>query len=727
MLKNKIQEMKKARGNGYQPRTRHLRPDGTARYTNRLFLESSPYLLQHAHNPVDWYPWGDEAFQAARSLDRPVLLSVGYSTCHWCHVMEEESFEDEEVARFINENYIAIKVDREERPDIDAIYMAAVQALTGRGGWPMTVWLTPDKKPFFGGTYFPARDGDRGAPTGFLTVLKKITDAYRHEKARINNSGDQLADIVAKMLTPDNGTDLPGADILHRAMEAYQERYDPVHGGIKGAPKFPSSLPVRLFFRYHRRTGDKKSLRMAMNTLTMMAAGGIYDHVGGGFHRYATDAAWRVPHFEKMLYDNALLAIAYLDGYQVTGHHMFAQTAKEILKYVTGEMTSPEGAFYAATDADSMTPSGEREEGWFFTWTAAELEDVLGSERARAVKAYYSVGDIPNFENRHILHAPKPMKEVAHQLTLSENELKKILDASKTRLYKKRHRRPAPLRDEKILTSWNGLMISAFARAGFIFDNAEYVAAAESAARFILGKMTRNGRLFRSYKDGRMRHNAYLEDYAFFITGLLDLFESTGDPAWLKHAMGLDEVLGEHYEDRANGGFFMTSDDHESLIAREKPFQDGALPSGNSYAVSNLLRLYGLTTDDAYRKRAENALKSFSTVLTKNPSAMAEMLLAVETYLDVPFEIVIVSPKHQPNGAQPFLDLLRKRFIPNRTFITIFDGEPNDALSRLIPWLNGKSAIDGKATAFICKKRVCNRPVSNLELFEQQLCTVEKL
>jgi len=727
MLTDQIAEMKKNRGPGYKPRTRHLRPDGTAQYTNRLFLESSPYLLQHAHNPVDWYPWGDEAFEAAENLDRPILLSVGYSTCHWCHVMEEESFEDEKIAKFINENYIAVKVDREERPDIDAIYMAAVQALTGRGGWPMTVWLTPEKKPFYGGTYFPARDGDRGAATGFLTLLKKIAKSYQQEKSIVRNNSEQFADIVNRMLTPDHGTDLPGVDLLHRAMEAYQKRYDPVNGGIKGAPKFPSSLPVRLFLRYHQRIEGNDILSMAVKTLTMMAAGGIYDHVGGGFHRYATDATWLVPHFEKMLYDNALLAIAYLEGYQVTGHHTLAQTAKEILKYVTREMTSAKGAFYSATDADSITPSGAQEEGWFFTWTAEEFNKITGIERARAVKAYYAVGDMPNFEKRHILHAPKPVKAVAHYLNLPESELKKILDESKKYLYEVRHQRKPPLRDEKILTSWNGLMIAAFARAGFIFDNKAYLAVAERAARFILDKMIIDGRLFRSYKDGHRRHNAYLDDYAFFITGLLDLFESTGNPAWLKNAMALEQVLQNHYEDRASGGFFMTSDDHENLIAREKPFYDGALPSGNAYAISNLLKLYGLTTDDAYRKRAENALKCFSTVLKKSPSAMAEMLLAVETYLDIPFEIVIISPKGRTKGAQPFLDVLRKRFIPNRQLVIVHEGEQYDNLSQIIPWLKGKSATGGKTTAFVCERGTCNMPVSDPEMFEQQLCGVKKL
>ncbi|UCD91396.1 MAG: thioredoxin domain-containing protein, partial [Desulfobacterales bacterium] len=418
-LLREFMKMKQSRGKRYTLRTKHLRPDGWAKYTNRLFLESSPYLIQHAHNPVNWYPWGDEAFETAKKLNRPVLLSVGYSTFHWCHVMEEESYEDEEIARFMNKFYVAIKVDREERPDIDAIYMRAVQAMTGRGGWPLNVWLTHEKKPFFGGTYFPARDGDRGIRTGFLTILSRAKEFYGAEKIRVEEIGQNLTRIIQDSLNVKTGDRLPSADLMHQAIKYYKQSFDPIYGGLARAPKFPSSLPVRLLLRYYRRTGDQEVLHMAKFTLEQLAAGGIYDHVGGGFHRYSTDRQWLVPHFEKMLYDNALLIMAYVEGYQTTGDENFKRVVKEILNYIERDMTSPNGAFYSATDADSLDPEGHQEEGYFFTWSPEELEKALGKDRAEIVKRYFAVAPPGNFAGRHILHTPKPAAEVAKALKIS--------------------------------------------------------------------------------------------------------------------------------------------------------------------------------------------------------------------------------------------------------------------------------------------------------------------
>ncbi len=500
--------MKLTRGPSYIPRTKHLGPDGWAIYTNRLFLESSPYLLQHAHNPVDWYPWGDEAFQAADSLNRPVLLSVGYSTCHWCHVMEEESFEDEEIARYINENYIPIKVDREERPDIDAIYMTAVQALTGRGGWPMTVWLTPDRKPFYGGTYYPARDGDRGAGVGFLTLLKKIKESYHDRKDMVSQTSRQLTDVVKQMLASDTHTHLPGRDIMQQAFQTYQNRFDRVNGGLSGAPKFPSSLPVRFLFRYFQRFKNPEALNMATQTLDKMAAGGIYDHVGGGFHRYATDEKWLVPHFEKMLYDNALLVMDYLEGYQITGNSEYRRVVDEVLHYVQRDMTSPGGAFFSATDADSLTPEGHREEGYFFTWTPGRNGEMLGSDLAGLIRETHAVGSFPNFEGRHILNTPESIPDLVKRLGLEENLMRSQIEKALKVLRSEREHRPPPLRDEKILTAWNGLMISAFARAGFVLNEPTYIAGAARAATFVLDHLYNKGRLQRSYMDGVAKHNA---------------------------------------------------------------------------------------------------------------------------------------------------------------------------------------------------------------------------
>jgi len=387
-LEKKIKEMKIKREGTYTPRTKHLLKDNQAKYTNRLFLESSPYLLQHAHNPVNWYPWSDEAFETAERLKRPVFVSIGYSTCHWCHVMEEESFEDEKIAEYLNENYISIKVDREERPDVDAIYMSAAQALTGQGGWPLNIWMTPKRKPFYAGTYFPARDGDRGSATGFYSLIKKIKEVYNTQPDAIEQSSIKLTEAVKKMLTPVAGSNLPDADVLHRAISYYKSRFDSTYGGIEGPPKFPSSLPIRFLLRYHRRTNDEEVLKIASLTLEKMARGGIYDHVGGGFHRYSTDSQWLVPHFEKMLYDNAILATTYLEGYQATGNPEFRRTVYEILRYIERDMTSPEGAFYSATDADSLSPEGHREEGVFFTWTSNEIENLVGKDKVEVVEKY---------------------------------------------------------------------------------------------------------------------------------------------------------------------------------------------------------------------------------------------------------------------------------------------------------------------------------------------------
>jgi len=708
-----------SRAADYQPRTRHLRGDGSPQYTNRLFLSASPYLLQHAHNPVNWYPWGDEAFEAARKLGRPVLLSVGYSTCHWCHVMEEESFEDEEIARYLNAHYVAVKVDREERPDVDAVYMSAVQTLSGRGGWPMTVWLTTDRKPFYGGTYFPARDGDRGVPVGFLTLLKKIREVYDREPSTVVESAGTLASKIARDLGPRAATTAPpGAAALHSAIDSYRRGFDATNGGLAFAPKFPSNLPIRLLLRYHRRTADPHVRAMAELTLDKMSRGGLYDQIGGGFHRYSTDARWLVPHFEKMLYDNALLARAYLEGYQATGREEFARVARDILRYVQRDMTAPEGAFYSATDADSLTPKGRREEGWFFTWTPNEVEAVLGPARARVVNAYYGVTSGGNFEGRSILHVPQSLQDVATQQHSTVEEVSTLIQEARGPLFGTRARRPPPLHDDKILTAWNGLMISAYAQAAQVLGDPQYAQAGERAADFILVHLRANGRLRRSFKNGQAHHNGYLDDYAFMIAACLDLYETTGSLRWLRDAIALDVVLQEHFEDPA-GGFFMTSNDHEKLLARDKPAYDGAEPSGNSVQVLNLLRLNELTADDRYRQRAERALRAFGSTLTTSPTALAEMLLAVDYLLDNPKEIIIVTPG-ATTDAEPLLAQLRRRFVPNRVLAVIREDELA-AQSGLIPLAAGKVVQNGRATAYVCEQRVCTLPTSDPEVFGRQL------
>ncbi|MCG6909261.1 MAG: thioredoxin domain-containing protein [Deltaproteobacteria bacterium] len=720
-LSEQYEKMRRQRGPGYRPHTRHIDRDGWARYTNRLFLEPSPYLLQHAHNPVDWYPWGDEAFETARRKNRPVLLSVGYSTCHWCHVMEEESFEDEEIAGVINDNYVAIKVDREERPDVDAVYMAAVQALTGGGGWPMTVWLTPDKKPFYAGTYFPARDGDRGGSVGFLTLLQKISESFAGRRDIVEKTSEQLTSAVRRMVRPETGSGLPGDDILQQAVYTFRNRFDHLEGGLQGAPKFPSTLSSRLLFRFERRNPGAGVLDMARLSLDKMADGGIYDHVGGGFHRYSTDARWLVPHFEKMLYDNALLVMDYIEGYQVFGDERYRRVAGETLDYVRHDMTSPEGAFYAATDADSLTPEGRREEGYFFTWTPEELEAVLGKELASVARAYYAVGPAPNFEGRHILHRQASVEAVAERLGISEKKLVEAVVEIRTRLKAAREVRPSPGRDEKVLVAWNGLMISAFARAGFTLHHDAYIRSAVDAAGFIVDHMQVEGRLYRSYQEGRIRHLAYLDDYAFFTASLLDLYEATGDLGWFARARELENVLAEHYEDREAGGFFMTGDNQETLIAREKPNFDGAMPSGNAVAVMNLLRLAAFTSDPSYTARADKAFKSLSGLLAANPTGFAALLTALDFRLDQPREIIIVTPEGRPDLAEPFLGVLRKQFTPNRVLTVVEDGKKRNAVEAAVPIVRNRPLLEGKATAYVCVGNACKLPTTDPKAFGGQL------
>jgi uncharacterized protein YyaL (SSP411 family) len=706
-----------AKGEGYVPRTHHLvgspgpHEHGAPKYTNRLILETSPYLLQHAHNPVDWRPWGDEAFAEAKRLGRPVFLSVGYSTCHWCHVMEGESFEDEEIARYMNEHYVCIKVDREERPDVDAIYMSAVQALTQSGGWPMSVWLTPGREPFFGGTYFPPRDGARGARHGFLTVLRELADTYAKDGDRVTRAARSLVEAVRKDMAPegaDAGGALPTAAVIDETIDYFKRAFDTLEGGVRRAPKFPSNIPIRLLLRAHRRTGDAETLKMAELTLSKMAGGGMYDQLGGGFHRYSTDARWLVPHFEKMLYDNALLAVAYAEAAQVTGRADFARVVRETLDYVAREMTSPEGAFYSATDADS-----EGEEGKFFVWSQKEIEEVLGAgpETARFMR-YYGVTAGGNFEGANILNAAHP-DEGEHT----------ALAAARQKLYDVRARRVPPLRDDKVLAAWNGLMISGFAVAGRILGEPRYVAAAARAATFILDHMRPQGRLARSFKDGRPGPAGFLDDYAFVVAGLLDLYEAGGERRFLEAALALAGDTERLFADAEHGGWFMTAGDHEALIAREKPAYDGAEPSGTSVALANALRLAAFTTDDRWRQIAERAFAVIGPVLATRPMAMTEALIALDWETDRPREIAIVLPKGgRAEGASPLLAVLRERFLPNVVRAVVAEDEVA-ALAKTAPFVEGKVAAAGRPTAYVCERGACQLPTHDPTAFAAQLAT----
>ncbi|HVY38081.1 MAG TPA: thioredoxin domain-containing protein [Polyangia bacterium] len=690
---------------GYTPRTHHLVGEAP-KYTNRLILESSPYLLQHAHNPVDWRPWSDEAFETARQLGRPVFLSIGYATCHWCHVMEAESFEDPEIAGFLNSHYVAIKVDREERPDVDAVYMAAVQALTQSGGWPMSVWLNPDREPFYGGTYFPPRAGARGAQVGFIEILRDIHATYVSDGERVGRAAEALVRAVKAQMEPAaeaSAAARPGTTLVDQAVGVYKRLFDDVNGGLRRAPKFPSNIPVRLLLRAHARGGDPALLAMATLTLEKMAAGGMYDQLGGGFHRYSTDAVWLVPHFEKMLYDNALLAVAYAEAHQVTGRPDFARVVRETCDYLMREMTSPEGAFYSATDADSLTPDGHQEEGAFFVWSRREIEEVLaprGADETARFIAHYGVTAEGNFEGANILHVARP----------DEGAWAALADA-RAALYAVRARRPPPLRDEKILAAWNGLAIAGLAVAGRVLNEPRYVEAAARAATFVLDTMRVDGRLARSWKDGRTGAAGFLEDHAFLTAGLLDLFEATAERRWLEAALSIAGETERLFTDPA-GGWFMTAADHERLIAREKPAYDGAEPSGTSVALLSAMRLATLTTDDRWRAIAERALTSLAPTLTENPLALAEALLAVEWASGRPKEIAVVWPAGAEAAAAPLLDVLRTTFIPQAALVTT-DAATAAALAPLVPWLADKPATAGQPTAYVCIEGRCDLPATD--------------
>ncbi len=691
-----------ARSPGYRPRTRHLREDGSPKYTNRLFLQTSPYLLQHAHNPVDWHAWGDEAFEAARVSHRPVFLSVGYSTCHWCHVMEEESFEDEEIARYLNEHFVAIKVDREERPDVDGVYMAAVQALTGSGGWPMSVWLTEERKPFFGGTYFSAKS--------FLKMLKTITAKVSESPAEIRTSADELTAALREHLTPGPEDDTPpSTEPLAAALKIYEERFDPVNGGTKGAPKFPSSMPVRFLIRERERSAQATA--MATLTLEKIARGGMHDAVGGGFHRYSTDAAWRIPHFEKMLYDNALLTVAFLEAYQATGREDFAAVARETSAYVAREMTSSDGAFYSATDADSLDRDGKRQEGIFFTWTPGEIEVAVGAARAPAVEAAFGITSTGNLAGRTVLTLPSlPVLP----------PVQKTIDEARPLLFAARALRPPPLRDEKILASWNGLMITAFARAAFILKDDAALLQAERAAAFVLAKMKTGAVLHRSFKDGAATNEACLDDYAFLVAGLLDLYEAGGDARWLGEAIALQATLDAQFRDAKNGGYFLTGDGHAPLLAREKPGYDGAEPSGNSVAAESLLRLFAWTNDAGYLARADATFAAFGHTLKSAPTSLSEMLLALDRRTSTVKEIIVVTP-HGRAEAEPFLAVLRRTFLPNHVLTVVSTGPAQESLAKLVPALEGKGTQGGRATVFVCEHQTCQLPTTDPGVFAGQL------
>jgi uncharacterized protein YyaL (SSP411 family) len=684
-----------------------------SKHTNRLIHETSPYLLQHAHNPVDWYPWGEEAFARARAEDKPILLSIGYSACHWCHVMAHESFEDEEIAALMNRHFVCVKVDREERPDVDSLYMNAVQAMTGHGGWPLTVFLTPDGAPFYGGTYFPPTD--RLGMPGFPRVLLAVAEAYHSRRADVLKSAEQLRDLLRADPLRRAGREALAPALLEQAFHALAQSFDPEHGGFGAAPKFPQPMNLEFLLRMWRRTGWEQALRMAERTLQKMARGGIYDQLGGGFHRYSTDRLWLVPHFEKMLYDNALLARLYLHAYQATGNPFYRRICEETLDYVRREMTAPEGGFYSAQDADS-----EGEEGKFFLWTTEEITALLGEEDGRLLCAYYGVSPQGNFEGRNILHVPQEEDVVAHRMGVAPERLRPALARGRRALFEAREARVHPARDDKVITAWNGLMLAAFAEAALALGREDYRQTAERAAHFLLTTLRRpeDGRLLRVYRGGQAKLLGYLEDYAALADALILLHEATADLRWLQEARALAEAALALFWDEAEGGFHDTGKDHEALIARPRDLFDNAMPAGNSLAVDVLLRLAILFGEEAYRRRAVLVMERLSAPMANYPGGFGHLLGALDFYLSRPKEIVIIGPASDPATSALRAEVAR-RYLPNRVLIAA-DPAAWDGFEKN-PLLAGKTLIGGRPAAYVCQNYACQLPVTEPEALAKQL------
>jgi uncharacterized protein YyaL (SSP411 family) len=678
-------------------------------HTNRLIHESSPYLRQHAHNPVDWYAWGSEAFERARREQKPILLSVGYSACHWCHVMERESFENPDIARLMNQHFVNIKVDREERPDVDHIYMNAVQMLTGRGGWPMTMFLTPDGKPFYGGTYFPPED--RHGMPGFPRLLVAIAQAYRDKADDVQRTVDQLMQRLAQIEAPAAADRLPDADALREAAAQLARAHDSQYGGIGQAPKFPNTAVLDLFLRAAHADGEPRYADLALFTLRRMGQGGIYDQLGGGFHRYSVDERWLVPHFEKMLYDNAQLVPLYLAAYQRTGDEFFATIARDTLHYVMREMHDPAGGFYSTQDADS-----EGEEGKFFLWDEREVMQLLGDDLGALACRYWDVTELGNFEGRNILHVTLELEQLAKLFRRDVDSVRAALADARARLFAAREHRIKPGLDSKVLTAWNGLMISAFAKAAEVFGDDRYRRVARDAVAFIERELQRGDRLLSTWKDGVAKLNGYLDDYAFFTAALLDVFEALQDRGYLESARRLMDATIEHFWDRADGGFFFTSDDHEALIVRSKPAFDGSIPSGNSVATMNLLRLYHHTGSAEYRQRAESLLRLYAQPLRSQPFGFANLLAALDFAISGPREIAVVGDPQAP-ATQALLGHIRRTYLPNRTLTVIDPADP----SPRPPLLEGKGQIDGQPTVYVCHRMTCSAPATRWEDLEPLL------
>ncbi len=691
------------------PRTRHLDAKGNPIYTNRLIFEVSPYLLQHAHNPVNWYPWGEEAFNAAREGGKLIFLSIGYSTCHWCHVMEEESFDDIDVARMLNEHFIAIKVDREERPDIDNVYMEVCRAMTGSGGWPLTIIMTPDRRPVFAGTYFP-KTSRYGRP-GLMDILPGIADTWKKDPGQVNRVAQRIVSALNEPATTRGGVPLSSAT-LDSAFSHLSRSYDPVHGGFGRAPKFPTPHNLTFLLRYWKRTGTPAALEMVEKTLTSMRMGGIYDQVGFGFHRYSTDPEWLVPHFEKMLYDQALIACAYIEAYQATGREDLGGTAREIFEYVLRDMRDPGGGFYSAEDADSK--GGE---GRFYLWTAGEIKEVLGEDEGRFFSSIYNVeegGNAPlDSTGLNILHLDRPLRDSATKVHASPSSFADHLEADRERVFEARNLRAHPFKDDKVIAAWNGLMISALARGYQVFGDLKYLNAAEKAADFILGRMTDDsGRLIRRYRNGISSLPAQVNDYAFVVQGLLDLYEASFEVRYLQEAIRLNGLMAGLFWDKEKGAFFFTGKEGEKLLLRRKEAYDGALPSGNSIASMNLLRLWRITSRTELEEMAEKTMDAFSGEVATHPYAYTQFLCALDFRIGPSYEVVIAGRPDTP-ASRAMVHALQRPFMPNKIVIFRPTGEERPGITDIAGYTASQTGINGQATAYVCRDFACKAPTTD--------------
>ena len=678
---------------------------------NHLINEKSPYLLQHAHNPVDWYPWGEEAFQKAAREDKPIFLSIGYSTCHWCHVMEYESFEDEDVAKILNEYFVSIKVDREERPDIDNIYMTVCQAMTGSGGWPLNLFLTPERKPFYAGTYFPKTE--RYGNPGFIAILKQISNLWKTNKESVLKSSEQ----VVKVLQPVSETATTETltyDTLKRAYEQLMGNYDHIYGGFGTSPKFPTPHNYTFLLRWWRRSNDPTALEIVEKTLDRMGRGGIYDHLGGGVHRYSTDEYWLVPHFEKMLYDQALLATAYIEAFQATGKTLFADIVKGIFTYVLRDMTSPEGGFYSAEDADS-----EGVEGKFYVWTPDEIIKILGEKDGKIFCDFYDVSKEGNFEEKNILHVDKEINAFAKLEGIKLEELQEMLSNARAKLFTVREKRIHPHKDDKILTSWNGLMIAALAKGGQALNEPKYAQAAVRAADFILSTLRRkDGSLLKRYRLGEAVIPGYLDDYAYLVWGLIDLYEATFEVKYLKTAVELNKLMIDDFQDEKGGGFFFSGKRNEQLIAQTKEIYDGATPSGNSVALMNMLRLSRMTGNLDLTNISGQIMKTFAETVNNYPSGYAQFLCALDLALGPTKEIVIAGEPGSEDTKQ-ILKEIGRRFLPGK--VVILHPEKDKSIEEIIGFVKDQKTIDGKATAYICENYACKAPANDMNQIKKLL------